>query len=394
MRGWKGGLLLIPLLALSIWGVRAFVRPVPELALEQLDIAQVRRGDLVVRVSGVGALQPEAEHWLLASSGGTIEQVLVEPGAQVQADTVLMRLVNPQLEDEYQQALFNLRQAQADALMVQADVSSQRQQVESDLAMAELDWQAHEKLMQQQVASRIDSEKARLRLELLRQKQAGLRQSSQARLQAARLKVEQQQARVDRLASKREALALKAGVRGRLYRYEKVFRPGMKLEAGQTVARIATDSHLAAQIRVPALHGRTLAVGQKVTVFSQGQRVEGSLARIQPTVEEGNLVVDIRLPRPLPAGFKPGQPVRAEVETERREQVLLVRMPAGARGDQGISLYRVAGRRLEPVTVQLGALGRGEAEVRSGAREGDWLVVSDLSQWQGRPLKLSQAFQP
>ncbi len=394
MRAAKTWLLLLPLVALAIWGVRAFVRPVPELALEQLDIAQVRKGDLVVRVNGVGELQPEAEHWLLAATGGIIEQVLMEPGAQVQADTVLMRLVNPQLEDDYQQALFNLRQAQADALMVQADINSQQQQVESDLAMAELDWQAHEKLLQQQVSSRIDSEKARLRLELLRQKQAGLRQSSQARLQAAQLKVEQQQARVDRLAHKREALALKAGINGRLYRYEKDFRPGMKLEAGQTVARIATDSHLAAQVRVPALHGRSLAVGQKVIVYSQGQQVAGSLARIQPTVEEGNLVVDIRLPRPLPAGFKPGQPVRAEVETERKAQVLLVRMPAGARRDQGLSLYRVAGKRLEPVTVQLGALGRGEAEVRAGASAGDWLVVSDLSQWQGQPLQLTETFQP
>ncbi len=394
MRGIKGWLLLLPLLALSIWGVRAFVRPVPELAIEQLDIAQVKRGDLVVRVSGTGALQPEDEHWLLANTGGIIQQIVVEPGVAVAADTVLMVLVNPQLEDDYQQALFQLQQAQADALTVQAEVSSQQQQLTSDLAMAELDWQAHKQLLDKHVASRIDSEKARLRLQLLREKQAGLQQSGQARLQAARLKVEQQQARVDRLARKREALALKAGVDGRLYRYEQDFRPGMKLEAGQTVARIARDQHLTARVRVPALYGGTLAVGQTVEVSGQGQKIQGSLARIHPVVEEGNLLLDVRLPRPLPAAFKPGQPIRAQVETERKAQVLLLRMPAGAHSQQGLALYRVSGADLQPVTVQIGALGRGEVEVRSGAREGDWLVISDLSQWQGRPLKLEKAFQP
>jgi HlyD family secretion protein len=58
----------------------------------------VRRGPLVREVSGPGTLVPEEIRWLAAPSSAQVERVLERPGATVRADTVVVVLINPQLE--------------------------------------------------------------------------------------------------------------------------------------------------------------------------------------------------------------------------------------------------------------------------------------------------------
>ena len=61
-----------------------------------LDITQ--RGPMVRQVRGTGTLVPEAIRWIPATTEGTVERIVIRPGAEVTPDTVVLELSNPELE--------------------------------------------------------------------------------------------------------------------------------------------------------------------------------------------------------------------------------------------------------------------------------------------------------
>src|ERR1043166_8234463 len=51
----------------------------------------VKRGSIVRQVRGLGTLVPEDTRWLPALTDGRVERILLRPGAQVKADSVIDR---------------------------------------------------------------------------------------------------------------------------------------------------------------------------------------------------------------------------------------------------------------------------------------------------------------
>src|SRR6266545_4881535 len=74
----------------------------------------VKRGELPVRVHGNGTLVPEEILWIPALNAGRVERILVLPGAAVKADTVLLELSNPEVEQSAFDAEWQLKAAQAE----------------------------------------------------------------------------------------------------------------------------------------------------------------------------------------------------------------------------------------------------------------------------------------
>src|SRR4051812_6092130 len=70
----------------------------PSVARGDLWIGTVQRGPLALEVRGTGTLVPTDFRWASAPVAARIDKVLVQPGAQVAADTVLVELANPDAE--------------------------------------------------------------------------------------------------------------------------------------------------------------------------------------------------------------------------------------------------------------------------------------------------------
>ena len=109
---------LVVLLALAGGGGYAYHNyvylPGQEVVEQTITTAQVRRGDLVVSVSGSGTLSPAAEMDLGFESGGYLDEVLVEVGDRVQEGDVLARLETDALELAVAKADIKAREAQLD----------------------------------------------------------------------------------------------------------------------------------------------------------------------------------------------------------------------------------------------------------------------------------------
>jgi len=91
----------------------------------------VARGDLVITAGGSGTLVPASEIALGFDSSGTLAELLVAVGDQVEAGQLLARLSDADARDQVAQAEISLRQAELDLADLTAEVDP------ADLAAAE-----------------------------------------------------------------------------------------------------------------------------------------------------------------------------------------------------------------------------------------------------------------
>src|SRR5438034_3608716 len=73
----------------------------------------VKRGPMVRDVRGQGTLVPEDIRWIPATTQGRVVRILLRPGTQVKASSVILDLSNPQLEQELGDAQLKLTGAEA-----------------------------------------------------------------------------------------------------------------------------------------------------------------------------------------------------------------------------------------------------------------------------------------
>src|SRR6202453_3455170 len=86
----------------------------------------VKRGPLLVQVRGPGTLVPREDKIRIipAETDATISRILVLPGSKVKADTVIMDMVDPTVDQQMMDATLALKGAKADLENTRATVNS------------------------------------------------------------------------------------------------------------------------------------------------------------------------------------------------------------------------------------------------------------------------------
>jgi HlyD family secretion protein len=111
--------------------------------------------------------------------------------------------------------------------------------------------------------------------------------------------------------------------------------------------------------------------------------VAGRVVRIDPAVQGGSVRVDVSFEAALPAGARPDLNVEGTIEIERLLSVVFVGRPAAGQPGTRVGLFRLDadGAGAERASVQLGRSSLKDVEILGGLREGDRVILSDMSQW-------------
>jgi len=345
-------------------------------------------------VRGSGTLVPEDIRWIPATTQGRVERILLYPGTAVTADTVILELVNPQLEQELEDAalkvqaaaaaLSNLRvQAQNDYLQqkataagISAEHSKARMQAEMNESLAKVQLVSALSLRQ----SMMDAEQLGIRDEIAKQQLASYEDSIRARIAVQQSQVDQARAVMRLKQRQRDELKVRAGLDGILQRVP--VEVGQQVAPGTNLARVANPGRLKAEIRIAETQAKDVQIGQRVSVDTRIGLVAGIVTRIDPSVQNGTITVDIGLVGDLPRGAVPDLSVDGTVELERMTDVLYVGRPAFGQEQSTIQLFKVqpdgsAAR----VQVKVGRVSVNAVEVLSGLDVGDEVVLSDMSTW-------------
>ncbi|MCI0533977.1 MAG: HlyD family efflux transporter periplasmic adaptor subunit [Verrucomicrobiales bacterium] len=361
----------------------------------------VKRGEMLCEVRGNGTLVPEEIRWMTATSPGRVEKILLLPGVTVEPDTVLVELSNPELEQETFEAesQWHAAEAQLERLKVQLDSERLTQQsliasLKSDMAQASIEAEADEDLLKDGLVPALAAKRTRSRANELKDRhtleQERLTISKKSTL--AQLRV--QDAEVERLRKQwelrkrqMEALKVRAGIPGVLQRLgdERPLQVGQQVLAGATIARIANPAKLKAEIRVAETQARDIQFDQRAVIDTRNGTVPGHVVRIDPAAVNGTVTIDIALDAPPPRGARPDLSVDGTITLEHLENVLYVGRPVNGQADSLLGLFKVVdgGRRAVRVQVKLGRTSVSNVEVKEGLEEGDQIILSDMSQYDG-----------
>jgi len=382
------------LVGLSV-GLRRLSPAAPVVERSTVWMGTVQRGPLVREVLGQGTLVPEEIRWIAAKANAQVERVLVKPGAAVTADTVILELRNSELELQALEADRQLAQTEAELTNLQASLNSQQlaqesviATLESDLADARRRAQADGELARKGFLSELEQGQTLGRANELSGRLDFERKRLLAQAQGIKAQVAAQRAQIERLRSIAEfrhrevdALKMRAGVDGILQ--ELSLQQGQAVAAGALLAKVVRPDRLEAEIRVPEVQARDLQLGQKASIDTRNGVVLGRVVRIAPAAQGRSVRVDVSFDAALPPGARPDLNVEGTIELERLPSVVFVSRPASGQPGTRVGLFKLDadGEGAERTLVQLGRSSVKDVEILSGLREGDRVILSDMSQW-------------
>lgn len=392
--GWwlAGGSVALVAVSAALMGLG---EAMPSAQRSELWIDAATRGDMVHEIRATGTLVPRDVRWITAATAGTVQEVLVLPGARVGVDTVILRLGNPATMAALEKARASLAGADADVAAQRTALQSQLLDQEATLTKAESVYQISKAKTEAQ--ARAEAAGASSKMEL-RQSQITLVQDGnlvaveKRRAAAARQNFDAQmraaQAKRDEVASAFElarqdvaALEVRAGIDGILQQMD--VEPGQQVPLGTSLARVARQEVLIARLQVPEVQAKDLSLDLPVQVDTHNGVAEGRINRIDPAVKEGRVTVDVGFARALPSGARPDLSVDGRIVLARLHDVLSIGRAASATPQSGSRVFVLAaGSDLaRRVQVAYGRASGDRIEVRSGLRPGDQVILSETSQW-------------
>ncbi len=356
---------------------------------------EVKRGAMLREVRGLGTLVPEDIQWIPAQTEGQVEKIVLRPGAIVKPDSIILELTNLTLKRDVLDAEFQLKAAESDYSSLKVQLSSEllnqraaEAAVRSEYEQAKIQHEVDEKLFSEGLGSvvnarlsKVKEEQLSIRIQLEAERTKNTADAAAARLQAQASHVDQQRALYELRHAELDALHVRAGISGVLQLVP--VEVGQRVTPGTNLARVADPKRLKAQVKVAETQAKDVVIGQKATVDTRNGVVNGHVSRVDPSVVNGTVTVDVMLDGTLPLGARPDLSVDGTIELENLRDVLYVGRPVHGSSDSTISLFRLAvdGSEAVRTNVKLGRSSVNTVEVVDGLQTGDKVILSDMSQW-------------
>ena len=357
----------------------------------------VKRGSMLRQVHGLGSLIPSQEsvRQIPAETEATVVRIRMLPGSQVKADSILVEMSNPQVEQAAMDAQLQLKAAEAEyqsqrvtlesnlmnekagAATVNADYSQAKRQADTDKALYDLgviSGLAYK-------ASKGKSDELTTRNDLETQRLDIGRKAIESQLAEQQAKVDQMRVLAELKKKQLNALQVRAGIDGVLV--DLPLQVGQHVQPGTMLAKVVQPNHLMAELKISETQARDVQFGEPAAIDTHNGIISGSVMRVDPAVQNGTVTVDVKLTGDLPKGARPDLSVDGTIDLERLEDVLYVGRPAFGQENSTISLFKLdgSGKEAERVPVKVGRESVNSIQVIEGIHEGDTVILSDMSRW-------------
>ena len=355
----------------------------------------VKRGPMLREVRGLGTLVPEDIRWIASQTQARVDRWVLRPGAIVKPGSIIMELSDPTLSQTALDAEFQLKGAEADYanLRVQVDSDLMNQKateasVRSDYEQAKIQHDNDEKLVKLGLTSqlienlsKVKVEQLAIRAKLESDKTRIATDSANAKLAAQQAKIDQTKALYQLKKSQLDALHVRAGIDGVLQLVP--VEVGQNVTPGTNLARVADPHKLKAEIKIAETQAKDVVPLQKASIDTRNGIVNGHVSRIDPSVINGTVTVDVTIDEPLPPGARPDLSVDGTITLENLRDVLFVGRPVHGQSDSTIGLFKIIddGSDAVRVNVKLGRSSVNTIEILDGLKVGDKVILSDMSAW-------------
>ncbi len=381
------GLALIAMLVTGILGLRSWIRP--SIDRDEMRTARVERGDITASISAAGLVLPMKEQVVSALFDSEVVEVLAAAGASVATGDAILRLDGRTLElaiaDLREQLALKENQRRSERLALKESLDGYRSKLELldiDLRSRRAKQTRFQTLAQDGDISatqlfEAELDVTRTSVEIAQLKRAMEYASTSAEAELERIDLETTILR-NQLGDKERQLqgctvgAPQGGVV--TWALEEV---GTRVNTGMSLARVADLSTFRVEAQVSDFYASILLGGMPAEVVAGGVKLAAEVAAILPTVEGGQMTLQIQLGDPSHQALRPNLRVDVDIITGRVLDGLgLKNGPAiGSNGRQ--TVYRIVDGVAARTEVQFGISSRHRVQVLEGLQEGDEVILSD-----------------
>lgn len=365
----------------------------PSIERARIRTAKVERGLVEAGIEASGTVIPAFEGVLSSPVEARIEKVLKRPGAMVREgdeilrlDTSAVRLEVERLDDSLAKKANEKEQLR---LALETKLSDLRSRIESQRLDAEvLGYRAGQNrklraggLISEETlkASEVEAKKAGIELAQLEGSIARERRSTAAQLAGldldlAMLRKEREEARrkLERATTRSDRAGVLTWV---------VPEEGAVVRHGEVIARIADLGSFRVEATVSDIHAARLAAGQAMRVRLDGEELAGTLAEVAPTIENGTARFFVELEQRSHPKLRNQLGVDVLVVTGRRPRALNLPQGPYFQETKTDAVFVVQGDHAVRRSVRFGAAGYESVEILDGLREGDEVILSDMTDY-------------
>jgi HlyD family secretion protein len=363
-------------------------------ARDRLRFGRAVVGDLEHLVAVEGRVVAASRPTLFSPADGIVS-VKVAEGQKVEAASVLAVVESPGLESRLRQ-----ERATADALASEGnrlELEARQGDLENEqsvelgevrkAAAARL-VERNERLFELGLVNQIDLEAARdnlriatLELQQARQRLELERDMRKFEISDASHRLQRQHLVVTELERQVRDLEVVAPFDGLVATLSVEDRDAVS--QGQALIGVVDLSDLEVEVGIPENAADQVAPGVPAAMTIDGVEYEGAVTRVAPEVRNGQVVGRVAFAGGVPPGLRQNQRVATRLLLDRRDGVLKVPRGPFLESGGGRSVYVVDDGLARRREIEVGAISVAEVEVVGGLAEGDEIVLSDMSRFDG-----------
>ena len=357
-------------------------------------IDTVKRGEMLRQVRGLGTLVPEEIRWIPATNDGIIEEVKARAGDTVAANTIILMMSNPDVRQRATDAELQLKGSEADLANLRATLQNeilnqqaQQASVESEYNKAKLEYEANQELSKDGLIADLILKKSQFTAQELASKNEMEKKKVESNSKSAEARIAAQQARVDQLRvvyelrlKQLDELIVRAGAAGVVQQVP--VEAGQHVAPGTILAKVAEPGRLKAELQIAETQVKDVTLGQMASIDTRNGIIPGRVIRMDPAAVNGTVKVDVSLAGDYPKGTRPDLSVDGTIDIERLPNVLYVGRPAYGQPDSTVGVFRLTPNgEANRIQVKLGKSSVNQIEIVEGLREGEQVILSDMSAW-------------
>ena len=367
----------------------------PSVKRNDVQIARVERGSIDATLQASGTVVPASEQLISSPVEARVLRIVRRPGDRVRAGDELMeldttgsrldvdRVAGSIASKESEEAQQRLRLEETLANL-RAQIEQKQLDVEIFRYKAEQNARLHREGLvsgQENMAAATAAKKSVIELAQLQEALVRAQRSGAAEVGAIHAQLDT--LRKERDQSQRQlTLALMRAERDGVVT-SMIEDAGATVRRGDVVARIADLSAYRVDATISDLHAARLAAGMPVIVrLDDTATTTGTISSIDPRIENGIVKFHVALDDRGNTKLRNNLRVDVFVVTERRANVLRVRRGALGQGERE-DVYVVRNNTAVRTPVQWGLAGEQYIEPRAGLKEGDQVLISNMTEYAG-----------
>ena len=388
------GVVVLVLLVWLVPGALRLFSAGSSVSASRLQIASVERGSFVRDIAADGRVVAAVSPTLYARAGGAVV-LQVHAGDKVTKGQVLAVIASPELNNKLAQEENNEDAMQVAYQQAKVDAKQQRSKLQGAYDNANIDQQSaardlkrYQEAYKKGAVSQLDVdrhndalEKAQIQLSHAKDNLGMDDSSLTLEIRAKKLAYDRQKLLVEDLKRQVDDLNVRSPVDGQIGQLFIAQTATVPKDA--KLLTVVDLSALEVQVNVPESFARDLASGMPAVISGNGKDWKGAVSAISPEVVNGEVVARVRFEGKKPEQLRQNQRLSVRIVLDKRDNVLTVARGSFVDESGGRYAYVVRDDIAYKTPVTLGPSSIDKVEILQGLKEGDKIVISGTSNFNG-----------